>query len=899
MEELGGHLATITTSEEQNIVAQFIISQGSKNSYWLGGEKNSSGNWSWIDGSAWSYTNWAPYQPDNDWEDKLMMYRNVNPSISSEPGQWNDIQANGTYETEEFFGLENFGFICEWEIAPASEIFTRNNHRYQVLNDALTWEQAKSRCESLGGHLVTITSQAEQAKIDELLTKSQLSHNSYWIGAKADERGFFHWVTDEVFERQYANFANGQPDGSGDYLQIYAQSRKWDDVANDTSITHGFICEFDEEPEEVKQAPLNPDFLSWQANSEAWENNDSNNFYGALPSPIDFAHLRNNRVNSSAMKVKSSFSASAAETFYDSRIKIGLPEARNQGKYNTCWAFASIGALEANYAVNNFTSLGNYKDLSELHLAWFAYKDPASGYKVRNSTKSILDQRGNAQIAETVLKKVMISPVKEDEMPYTLALNNTNNFPDNTIESFLNNRTASEFTKLNIKLTDTIDIGYISDINSSGEVYPISAVKDYIKQYVAVYFQFHDDSEGYNASKTAFYSTKRKDNLHAALPVGWDDNFSRDNFNENLQPSRNGAWLVRNSRGPNFGEGGYFWMSYEQEDDGFSYVFILSEDTTSIADNASDDQGLYINEHDEVGRTSNINYQWAANIFQSQRNEDLIRVSFYTTDNRAKYEIYVNNFKQEKPTDPGGIEHLKTTGEINFAGYHTINLPVPEELYEGDYYSVIVKMTLQSDYEYPVGVEAFIDKYASPDVKAGESFFASGDVAPSIWIEGTEIDKGPFNACIGAATLPRYSYVIVPEITTNSLPEASQGETYNFELSSSGTNPIEWRLGNIPSGMKFSREGVLSGTPSEVGEYELKITALNDAGSDTKTFTLKVNTSGDNPTEEPDNPSQENNSQSERNLASSSGGCNSGFEVLPVNVFGTGERSVLLSICRE
>ncbi|MBQ7593020.1 MAG: C-type lectin domain-containing protein [Synergistaceae bacterium] len=108
-----------------------------------------------------------------------MMYRNVNPSISSAPGQWNDIQANGTYGTEEFFGLENFGFICEWETVPASEIFTWNNHRYQVLNDALIWEQAKSRCESLGGHLVTIISQAEQSKIEELLSSSQLSHNSY------------------------------------------------------------------------------------------------------------------------------------------------------------------------------------------------------------------------------------------------------------------------------------------------------------------------------------------------------------------------------------------------------------------------------------------------------------------------------------------------------------------------------------------------------------------------------------------------------------------------------------------------------------------------------------------------------------------------------------------------
>ena len=870
-EELGGHLATITSEEEYNFVLSFLPT--SRELYWLGGRKSDNGEvWQWITGEPFTFTKWHKGEPNNQGQSEQCL--ELTNYWSAYNGQWGWNDESGSYRTS--------GFICEWETAPSSEIFTWNNHRYQVLNDALTWEQAKSRCESLGGHLVTITSQAEQSKIEELLSSSQLSHNSYWIGAKADERGFYHWVTDEVFERQYANFANGQPDGSGDYLLIDAQSRKWDDVANNTSITHGFICEFDDEPEEVKQAPLNPDFLSWQANPEAWENNDDNNFYGALPSPVDFSHLRQTQ-NS----VKSStFRASASGTRYDGRTKISLPAARNQGNYNTCWAFASIGALEANYLAQNLSSLGSDRDLSELHLAWFVDKGRNNN---SNSNRSILKHYGTAQEAEAFLKQAMISPVKESAMPYTLALNSQNDNPDAQIENFVHNREPGEFTRANIRLIETKHIGYISNYDNSGELQPISDVKDKIKQDGAVYFQYYDDPAGYNENKTAFYSTKADNNTrHAALLVGWDDNYPIENFSEDLRPSSKGAWLVRNSRGTDFGDGGYFWMSYKQADCGESYVFVVSEDIMTIADNASDDQGLYVNQHDENGRTKNIDKQWAANIFRAGRNEDIIRVGFYTADNRTKYEIYINNFKQEKPTDPGGIENLKTSGEFNEAGYHVIDLPEPVELYEGDYYSVIVKMTLSSGYEYPTGVEAFIDKYVSPDVRPGESFFASGDVAPSIWQDGTEIDGGPFNACIEAATLPRYSYVIVPEITTNSLPEASQGETYNFELSYSGTSPVEWRLGNIPSGMKFSRDGVLSGTPSEAGEYELKITALNDAGSDTKTFTLKVNASEDNndnednPPEEPDNPLQEDNPSSEHNLASSSGGCNSGFEVLCV-----------------
>ena len=114
--KLGGHLATITSREEQDVIASLVLT-GSRNSYWLGGQKDSSGAWSWVDGSEWSYKNWARSQPDNytGSEEKLMMYRVSNPRNPSSSGTWNDLQADGTCRGEAFFGTENFGFVCEWD----------------------------------------------------------------------------------------------------------------------------------------------------------------------------------------------------------------------------------------------------------------------------------------------------------------------------------------------------------------------------------------------------------------------------------------------------------------------------------------------------------------------------------------------------------------------------------------------------------------------------------------------------------------------------------------------------------------------------------------------------------------------------------------------------------------
>ena len=115
-EYMGGHLATIASQSEQDYI-ESLLGDGNRNSYWIGAEMNSNGSYSnWITGEAISYTYFYRYQPDYAYgqEDALMMYRNNN-GVGPCFGYWNDLNKNGTCQSQPFFGTVNFGLICEWE----------------------------------------------------------------------------------------------------------------------------------------------------------------------------------------------------------------------------------------------------------------------------------------------------------------------------------------------------------------------------------------------------------------------------------------------------------------------------------------------------------------------------------------------------------------------------------------------------------------------------------------------------------------------------------------------------------------------------------------------------------------------------------------------------------------
>jgi hypothetical protein len=87
-----------------------------------------------------------------------------------------------------------------------------NGHYYKLYNGAKTWVDAKVACESVGGYLVTITSQEEQNFINIILNRPEATGTYYAYGGlqpagSIEPVGNWQWVTGEPWS--YTNWNSG------------------------------------------------------------------------------------------------------------------------------------------------------------------------------------------------------------------------------------------------------------------------------------------------------------------------------------------------------------------------------------------------------------------------------------------------------------------------------------------------------------------------------------------------------------------------------------------------------------------------------------------------------------------------------------------------------------------
>lgn len=261
----GGRLLTIESQEEMDFIVSKLVNAKS-NCYWIGlyydGE---TGVWRCEDGTEAQYFNWAPNEPNNDRNGSgegyvhLFGKRYTGGKGIKEIGQWNDVGNEGAGYANRFYELENFGLICEWEkeaAMPVSQIpedaAAFDGHYYKVYQQSGSWEDAVAFCESLGGHLATITSAEEDSFIYHW-KESEGVANAYFGLYKSAYDSTWHWVSEEPVE--YLNWHSGEPSGGSEKYGMYysgfsSNKNQWNDGnwGNGTwydGNTITFICEWD------------------------------------------------------------------------------------------------------------------------------------------------------------------------------------------------------------------------------------------------------------------------------------------------------------------------------------------------------------------------------------------------------------------------------------------------------------------------------------------------------------------------------------------------------------------------------------------------------------------------------------------------------------------------------
>jgi C1A family cysteine protease len=468
-------------------------------------------------------------------------------------------------------------------------------------------------------------------------------------------------------------------------------------------------------------APLAAEFMEYQreiSSPSAQRGGGTGDTYGPggyIPSPIDLSHIRNAEYPSLKR------GAADLPRRFDLRGNGGVTPAGDQAGYNICWAYTSIGSLESTYLRSTGTTL----DLSELHIASAAFNDsqPFDG-AIRDGGYDNHSVAVLARWAGPVLQSAMPAGGMPSEPASTyhdrLHLENAYFMAFQFAEEF--DRSTDDVRKSLIYERGGISVGLKVDVAS-------------------------ENSPSYNRETSAGYFNGQDTRAnHAVLLVGWDDDFPRTNFRAEKMPKNDGAWLAKNSWGREFGDNGFFWISYEDRGVGDGTVYLAGESDNYDVNYGYDHLGWC----NSIGNEIESDTAWMANIFKSSSyRETLEAVSFYTTSNGAKYEIYVYTDLTDSLDPRSGRQAARIqAGTEDFAGYHTVKLGETVNLPANTTFSVVVKMTTPG-FRFPLPVETKVQGYSSKAVIERGVSFCSFD--GTSW-EDMSLDDDESNVCLRAFT---------------------------------------------------------------------------------------------------------------------------------------------------
>ena len=436
-----------------------------------------------------------------------------------------------------------------------------------------------------------------------------------------------------------------------------------------------------------------------------------------------------------------------------------------QNPFGTCWGFGAIAAAETSILSSGLAAEDGYDkdslDLSEKHLAYFVTQpinDKSNpqygeglGYKANYTTQDKLNAGGYPFLATCLFASGMGVNLENRAYPASSG-------QSGTMEDILGYHGKNQDiykTRVNGKLVDYCydpdddwdideDYRFLQSYtlrescilpSPANQIYEneededpeyeyneagTEAIKSELNNFRAVEIGFFADTSRpdrggdtqYISENWAHYTYEVMPANHAVTIVGYDDDYSKDNFLEGHQPPEDGAFLVKNSWGseerefPNKGPGwgllqnpeeeydpetnvhtGYFWLSY--------YDQSLSLPESFEFDKSNIGKTYYLDQHDYMPANSAMSFPSedkvaTANVFKAEESENIEAVSCITSTpgTVVDYEIYLLADNYESPTDGFKVAEF-TSDAYTYGGFHKEYLTDPIHIQKGQCYSII------------------------------------------------------------------------------------------------------------------------------------------------------------------------------------------------------------------
>ena len=330
---------------------------------------------------------------------------------------------------------------------------------------------------------------------------------------------------------------------------------------------------------------------------------------------------------------------------------------------------------------------------------------------MKRDIKEKLDGGGNVYLGLNYITAGN-GPVLEEDMPFE---DNEDKIYLSDIDKDLANEMITEYTSIPSlnKEYETDHITYTNGYSSSSqyrveytdqEVQEIrNMVKEQIVKYGAVSAVTYSKGSAYyntdkiqsGATDTYAYYCDNENAIgdHAVTIVGWDDNYSKENFSDDHKPLNDGAYIILNSWGEEALNDGYIYISYDD-------VLVESMLYGIVKAQEKDYDKLY--QYDELGAIDEIALQdgkgqsldsvYAANVFkrnstniETTEMETIDKVSFSILSGTKNIALYIN----PNNGDLTQCEFVKDLGTYT-AGYYTYELEQPIEV-TGDEFVISLK----------------------------------------------------------------------------------------------------------------------------------------------------------------------------------------------------------------